>query len=430
MLTGFISSQFEIMEKVELKIIYESGFIGKLKEITLIGENILGESRTYSKDININKINYTIYDVDPGTYLVIFTFDQDSEDNLLYITSYNVSLIVNSDTGYIRNLISVQNEIEVKKDRNLKLEIYFTGIDDVNGFYKKIEKSYKNFEYSALYFNNSNIFENSQNKSNSNAIEKIKTYSDSKITKHQEKNEIPRVTGYDFCLTPKAEKTIPLSSACNSDGGYIEVIVPYASLKNEGEFIESKNSRRGRAHGLGEVYDKNGNPTGGFINGNTKINFKISYPKREDTTCDIDKCRHKFVFYPRIILERAIWDQSEMNRDQKCVKISNTTYCFSNQKYSDCFFESVKMHELCHCAAWEELANTKLKNIASHICDNLKSSSCCNTPECIPQYRALRARLVDQLERKLKSIFNKQEGNQQEPICNALDVITFFLHCR
>ena len=146
-----VFSQFHVKPKIELNVSYEDGHENFISKIGILGmnENVIKDM--YILDIKKNQKKYVIYNVLPGKYIVSFSGIRNNKIESVFI-QYRIKSFYDVKRSGFGCESYTTNEIEIRKDRNLKLDIVFKLDANNSGFYKETEIHYKDFDYTKLLF--------------------------------------------------------------------------------------------------------------------------------------------------------------------------------------------------------------------------------------------------------------------------------------
>lgn len=158
LLTGILAfPQFSVRSKVEVQLVYLDTPIQKPLSLELISaDNDMGLGSDMNLDSEVepahsnpiigSQWNYIFYDVVPGKYYLGLDFPE-----RMVLMDVLVGFDID-DNGVVTTSYSVPNEIEVHKNRNLKIELRFENGDSSSGFQKNIEEHCSDYDYVGMTF--------------------------------------------------------------------------------------------------------------------------------------------------------------------------------------------------------------------------------------------------------------------------------------
>lgn len=421
---GDLLSQFKVIPKVELNILFENGCQSFPGKIVLIGFGKDNEDKIYRLHTTISKGKYIIYDVEPGMYLVAFSLKENNEERGVF-AQFERRSYYDEVNGFFGCQTTIKNEIEVRHNRNLKLDIVFSRNSFGLGFKKGEEKKLIDFDYTRLtYFSkmSDNILDiNEIQGNNLNDRERKEPFSD----------EISDNTSqcYGICGEPGGSCDVRIDHECKLDGGNITVKIRNAVYKNSAMEVVTAGTE-----GVG-VQDP---LTKKWTNGITVVQVAMPDwcedpdPQNCDKpkvtySCDKakKKCQYMFEYDLRIEMKILVWDPIEMCSTLKNIDVSGNNYNLnipspSTNRNCCWFHNSVKIHEWWHCKQWLEASD----KLSGELCESLSrkkytANECCEKDdECKKQAETLKYLIYVDITRYMQQIFQESNaGDYQETKC-------------
>jgi len=430
-------SQFKVNPKVELNISLEDGCQEFPRKITFVGYSKYEKNKVYILKTSSGQTHYVIYDVEPGKYFVSFSIEKNNEAKGVFL-QYDIRSFYDQNKGEFGCDTFIPNEIEIKPNRNLKLDLIFKQDSSSSGFYKEIERALNAFDYNRLiyYYKISNdIPDISAVKTNSlNKLERNSPFSSESLAGSGSK-ALASSDIADICGQSGGTNEIPIGSTCIKDEGNIEIKINKAKFKT----FETQTVNSPEPDSTQDVSKRVGTQDRGgkWICGITTVTIaepicsENSNPQDCDAikatySCDNGKkkCKFTFEYDIKFEMEIQVW-----NPDEMCTKIQNLF--FDNKDYDlttpstrfnkNCcwYHEAVKYHEALHCTQWTE-ASDKLKGDLCNALSDYEPSAkeCCEDDDCKSQSESLKMEIYGKIFEYLYDIFQKPgAGDYQEDRC-------------
>ncbi|MCK5058264.1 MAG: hypothetical protein KAT34_16545 [Candidatus Aminicenantes bacterium] len=462
MLTGFISSQFEIMEKVELKIIYEDGVINRATEIIFLSMED-DKSYFYSLEINPNNSVHTLYDIEPGRYLMGV---KSGGNYLMGLFIYGIEVdTFTGDIGVSYN--GPENEVDVYRNRNLKIDLIIRHSPTILSFVKESTKAFLDYDYSLFHLSIPDD-EDYLNKNQINLINNISYKSINSGNELGSTSYIGNCTGqvnnppYNNYISPynKYSQYFNGCSYCRNKGFKIETLIEddlgyncekvefnkidleFVLHKLEETPIGSDLSIKLRM-GTGGRWKRIG--ACGYMvivpdklkNGTVKLNLKTKSCEGEDC-----KCKYACELTIIIVKEIAYYNQEGFKHFLDCVVIpyrdrnnpnimKKRTYDMDRDNNALIAFQNaIKEHEMLHCAQFynltlalftgEEFLDKKNEiTLLQKVCDKLPEYDCgckgeCKIEKCNSKINILKKKIRSLFSKYIKSAFKKSETSREK----------------
>lgn len=403
-MADFSFSQFQVLSKVELSILYEPGLIEKPKKISLIGNDLGGEFRDYELELNNTVNSHVFYNVSPGIYQLLVYFDERPGFDSIKIAKYIMYIESDDENGALLEKVEVPNRIKVNQNRNLKLELFFESSSEVDGFWGKVEKKFNDYDYTLIRYSR-----NSESQ-NGNIVRIIP----------QNRNSASGICG------DNTETTIPINAECTKEDGLITLKIEKMTIRNLGEKMIVPSSQAGVKHGL-----NNGKKWG-----STEVSYEVIKPSNPDANCSNEKCKLNYNFDLVIKIERFVRDRDYINGYMQLYVpfIGNKDrFNLDNVKIKQCFLEAIQLHEQTHCQKWSDHLSQQIdyiKNTVNKICGYLSTDKCCDDDNeiCVKKWKFAVNTIFNLLNTSLSKIINKTIGDAQEQETWKIDY-DYFLDC-
>jgi hypothetical protein len=403
---GNLFSQFHVLPKIELKISFEDESLNLPKQIVLTRLNPVEKKSVYFVKIIRGQSKYTIYDIKPGKYIVSCSSKDPTKS--IVVVQYDKKILFDPITSQFIGDISTTNEIEIKNNRNLKLEIVFKTSSSGARYEKEKEYEYRDFDFTRLVY----YSENPDNAEANRMLEAEKSSTSN-----------PRSI-CDGC----GQSEVVIDRECTFDDNNIKVKLSKARFKNSGTtYVETG------VEGVGTQDDQ-----GRWVSGKCRILF--ASPLEDEITghgeCDSEKgkCTISLEYLVEIRMEVFIWFKDQMCDAIKGYKSrrKNKVYDLSNPIYCICFEKSAKKHEAHHCELWIDAVEEIKDILPRYVCENnYRAFDCCSVADegnCLEQFEELKYEIFSIIADRMSRIYNDAEGLLQEPACYDIEEITF-LNC-
>ncbi len=413
-----VLSQFHVKPKIEINVSYEDGHENFLKKIGIFGknENVIKDMHTL--DIKKDQKKYLIYNVLPGKYIVSFSGIRNSRLESVFI-QYRIKSFFDVKRSGFGCESYTTNEIEIQKDRNLKLDLVFKLDPNNSGFYKETEIHYKDFDYTKLIF-----FSKMENEN----LEKSNT---------DRSNILQSCDSTDICGDTGGECERIINGTISFDNGNIEVKINNFKYKNTGISIVSTGT-----NGVGEK-DPN---TLKWTCGVTTITHAdvILCPNDTVEGCNdiiinyecnpaTKRCKFKFEYNLKIEMKINVWNPQEMCTKLQNIAVRNRNYNLdlpSPTSNTNCCWlhRAVKYHESLHCKLWTmnwDRLRVRIKQLIDEL--KLNATECMCDDDCITQSKILNEIILAKISEAMTYIYKEPgAGSYQEGTCYA-EQDAFFL---
>ena len=355
--TSIVYSQFHIKPRIEVSLAYDDNFNKKIKikQIVISGESENNENIIRIIKIEENKTHCIFYDIDPGKYLLGLEYTED-QTNMVHIGfSVIIEEYLNTETFEPSSEFKIMNEFSVLRNRNFKIDLFFTSMYENNSFTNKSIKRLGDYDFMKLICNIVNIENN-----------KIQN-----LTASNDKN------GQSFpsiCQTEiggeSEEIIIDKKISCPGE----ECKDKFFDIKSIKVKVNHKVSEKPKGYkGLGEDYlDENNTrrvKIGSFgLSG--EVAFKFGVSGAYGYCCPEPACRCFINIEDlelKVFVETLLW-----NKTESCDEFKN--------KHCDCLFKSIQYHERYHCNSFRTSLIEKVNKI--DFCKTNFIRTCLFNPEC------------------------------------------------
>ena len=403
---GNIFSQFHVLSTVELKISFDDEYLNLPKQLVLTRLNPGEKKNVYFVNIIRGQSKYSIYGIEPGKYIVSCN-SKDPEKSIV-VAQYEKKILFDPTTSKFIGDISITNEIEIKNNRNLKLEILFK----ISFFGERYEKE-KEYEFHDFDFTRLVYYSESPDNAEANRMPEAEKSSSSNPS-----------SICDEC----GQSEIEINEECTFDDDNIKVKLLKARFKNSGTtYVETG------VEGVGTKDNQ-----GRWICGKCIIHFAL--PLDDEIigygVCDSEKgkCTISLDYMVEVRMEVFLWFKDEMCGVIKGYRSRrrNKVYDLSNAIYCNCYAKAVKKHEAHHCKLWIDAVDKIKEILPRYVCNkNYLAFDCCGLADeenCLKQCEELKWEIYNIIANRMIEIYSNAEGLLQEPECYDIEEITF-LNC-
>jgi hypothetical protein len=373
------------------------------KQIILTRLNPGEKKKVYFVNIIRGKSGYTIYDIDPGKYIV--SCNNKVPEKSTVVAQYEKKILFDPITSLFIGAISITNEIEIQNNRNLKLEIVFRTSSSGARYEREKEYEFRDFDFTRLVY-----YSESPDNAEANRM----------LEAEKSSNSNPSSI-CDEC----GQSEVEINEECTFDDNNIKVKLRKARFKNSGTtYVETG------VEGVGTQ-----DTQGRWVCGKCRIFFAA--PLDDEiigfSECDTEKekCIINLDYMVEVRMEVFIWFKDQMCGVVKGYRSrrKNKVYDLSNPIYCSCYEKAVKKHEAHHCKLWIEAVEEIKRILPYFVCEkNYLAFNCCGLADeenCLEQFEELKYEIFSIITDRMSRIYNDAEGLLQEPACYDIEERTF-----